>query len=245
MKGLRVHLAPVGFEIDRVVIPLVRMKAEKVWLITEKNPDIDKGRPYFEAICKKLDEYKIPYGVMKCGMRDLFEVLYIYRQIIEQEDGNHIYVNVSTGTKIHSIAGMMACMIFKDKTLQRNPYYIEPEDYDVVPNEGQQLSIGCKRIHDLPNYRIQRPDESLIKGLKLIEEASGKIRRKELILRCVEADILEFEKEGISTSAKYVSLDRNVIRPLLSWGFIEIIGEGKRSKIQITDDGRNVLKFLG
>jgi len=31
--NLRIHVAPVGFEVDRIVIPAVRMKADKVWLV--------------------------------------------------------------------------------------------------------------------------------------------------------------------------------------------------------------------
>ena len=31
--NLRIHIAPVGFEIDRIIIPAVRMKADKVWLV--------------------------------------------------------------------------------------------------------------------------------------------------------------------------------------------------------------------
>ena len=33
MLNLRVHIAPVGFEIDRIVIPAVKMKADLVYLI--------------------------------------------------------------------------------------------------------------------------------------------------------------------------------------------------------------------
>ena len=34
---LRVHIAPVGFEIDRIVIPARKMRADKVWLIAHNN----------------------------------------------------------------------------------------------------------------------------------------------------------------------------------------------------------------
>jgi len=33
----RIQIAPVGFEIDRVVIPAKKEKAEKVYLIVHKN----------------------------------------------------------------------------------------------------------------------------------------------------------------------------------------------------------------
>ena len=35
--NLRVHIAPVAFEVDRIVIPAVRMKADKVWLVAHDN----------------------------------------------------------------------------------------------------------------------------------------------------------------------------------------------------------------
>ncbi|MFY9796758.1 MAG: DUF6293 family protein [Candidatus Nitrosopolaris sp.] len=38
LQMLRVHIAPVGFELDRIVLPAIRMKADIVWLsIREKN----------------------------------------------------------------------------------------------------------------------------------------------------------------------------------------------------------------
>ena len=39
---LRVHIAPVGFEIDRIVVPAVKMRADKVWLIGHNNLSEDK-----------------------------------------------------------------------------------------------------------------------------------------------------------------------------------------------------------
>ena len=35
--NLRIHIAPVGFELDRIILPAVRMKADKVWLIAHDN----------------------------------------------------------------------------------------------------------------------------------------------------------------------------------------------------------------
>ena len=41
--NLRIHVAPVGFEVDRIVIPAVRMKADKVWLVVHDNVAEDKA----------------------------------------------------------------------------------------------------------------------------------------------------------------------------------------------------------
>ena len=40
-ENLRVHIAPVGFrEVKRVTYPLVKMKADRVYLVTYKPDDL-------------------------------------------------------------------------------------------------------------------------------------------------------------------------------------------------------------
>jgi len=39
-----VHIVPVGFEIDSVVIPVIVMRADKVWLMAERDPGRDQRR---------------------------------------------------------------------------------------------------------------------------------------------------------------------------------------------------------
>ena len=56
MIKLRVHIAPLGFEIDRVVIPAIQMKADKVYLLRHDNYSEDMTGPYREKIIKKLEK---------------------------------------------------------------------------------------------------------------------------------------------------------------------------------------------
>ncbi len=42
---LRVHIAPVGFEIERIVITARNMRADKVWLIAQSNLSHAEARP--------------------------------------------------------------------------------------------------------------------------------------------------------------------------------------------------------
>ena len=55
----RIHIAPVGFEIDRVVIPAVDNKADKVFLLVHNNKKEDKASSYAEQIIKQLKSNKI------------------------------------------------------------------------------------------------------------------------------------------------------------------------------------------
>ena len=52
---LRIHIAPVGFEIDRIVVPAKKMRADKVWLIGHSNLSEDKARPFLDKIKKTLE----------------------------------------------------------------------------------------------------------------------------------------------------------------------------------------------
>jgi len=43
LTNLRIHIAPVGYEIDRVVLPAKKMRADKVFLLVHENPSQDKA----------------------------------------------------------------------------------------------------------------------------------------------------------------------------------------------------------
>ena len=52
LATFRVHIAPLGFEIDRIVIPLKQTKADKLWILAHDNRSEDLSRPYLEKIKK-------------------------------------------------------------------------------------------------------------------------------------------------------------------------------------------------
>lgn len=246
----RIHIAPVGFDQDRVVLPLKKMSAEKVYLIVEEKSESDKGRVYLESIQKTIKKMKLSCDVELQPSdvigRDLFAVLHSYREIIESESGNKIYVNVSTGTKIHSIAGMMACMIFSSEKTKLTPYYVVPEDYN-EPEDHSPFASGCKDIFALPSYKIAKPEEKIVKSLRIINDlgVQGKrISKILLIENFLSAGLLQVA-EDTTINAKYRSLERNYIEPLIEWNFIKTKGKGKRLEIEITSEGKNILKFLG
>ena len=159
LATFRVHIAPLGFEIDRIIIPLKQTKADKLWLLSHDNRSSDLSAPYLEKIkkeCKKLGvEVKIAYA----DRLNLFKAIKSIKDIIEQEKGNYIYVNVASGSKIQAIACMMACMILKENN-NLQPFYAEPEKYAAF--EGKQQSFGIKDTIPLPTYEIQIPKPTLV-----------------------------------------------------------------------------------
>ena len=124
MIKLRVHIAPVGFEIDRVVIPATKMKADKVYLLRHDNYSEDKSGPYREKIIKKLAKINITTKVVDVNRYRLFGIIKVVKEIIQAERENDIYLNIASGSKIHAVGCMMACMIFDDRT-NIHPYYAQ------------------------------------------------------------------------------------------------------------------------
>ncbi len=57
LATFRVHIVPLGFEVDRITIPLKQTKDDKLWLLAHDNRSKDLSGSYLEKIkkeCKKI-----------------------------------------------------------------------------------------------------------------------------------------------------------------------------------------------
>ena len=252
----RVHIAPVGFEIDRVVIPAVQMNADKIYLIIDKD-EKDKGAYCVREIKKQLNEKSNGLDIIEIKTDfknlELYDTLKAYREILQEEKDNHIFINVSTGSKIHSIAGMITSMIFKEEYISILPYYVQPEKYELEPELGEQLTSGFKNIQILPEYRIEKPSDGLLKVLAIISknmvydsEGDSKGLNKKIIIEILEHEKINLIDEPVKNEvpAKYRALERRYIDPLLKWKYIRIEKRNRKSLIHITQEGKDALHFL-
>ena len=242
LEKLRVHIAPVGFEVDRIVLSAKKMRADKIWLLMHSNRSEDKAISYLKQIEVQLKKNKIELDYSDSNRDDVFDILRSVKEIFEKEQENQIYVNVSSGSKIQAIACMMACMIFKE--YDATPYYAEPEKYHATSNAQQ--SEGLKRLLELPAYEIQRPKNDLIHALKIIRDNGNKITKKQMAEKAEQNNLIVIHaREENKSQARLASLAVNIIEPLEKyWGFIEIEKIGRNHWIRITDKGNNAVKFL-
>lgn len=244
MLNLRIHIAPVGFEIDRIVIPAVKLKADLVYLIVHDNLSDDKAQRYHIEIQKQLKKKKIKTKTVYANRFRLFGIIRVIKEVIQNHRKDEFFVNVASGSKIHAIGCMMACMLFDDRK-NIHPFYPQAESYPVYKNKEQQ-TYGVKDIHGLPTYQLLTPKPDLIAALKIIKEHDGRIQKKVLAVIAEEKKILNIgaRKENHS-NARFASLDKKIIQPLLNtWGFIEEEKIGKNRWISFTDDGKNASEFL-
>ena len=142
---LRVHIAPVGFEIDRIVIPAKKMRADKVWLIAHSNLSQDKARPFLDKIKKILEKNNIEVKETTENRYRLFDIVRVTKEIIIAEQQHDVYLNVASGSKIHAIACMMACMVFDDRK-NIHPFYPQAKEYPAYKDNEQQ-TYGAEEIY--------------------------------------------------------------------------------------------------
>lgn len=243
LSTLRVHIAPVGFEIDRVVMPARQMKADKVWLLVHEKPNEDKALSYIEKIQKQLQKEHVIVEKERHDRLDLFKIIRSVKNIIEAEEGNTVYVNLASGSKIQAIACMMACMMFSEDN-NIIPFYAEAERYPGF--EGKQLSYGIKNLMQIPAYQIHTPRPELISALRIIREQGGRLTKKQMAEIAEESGLISVNaREENLTQARFASLDKNIIQPLENqWKFIKTEKVGRNRWISITQDGANASEFL-
>ena len=243
---LRVHIAPVGFEIDRITIAAKEMRADKVWLIGHSNFSEDDARPFQDEIKKILKKNNIEVKLTYANRFKLFDIVKTVKEIIfeEKENKNEIYLNVASGSKIHSVGLMMACMIFDERS-DIHPFYAQAKQY-LHTNISKPLTKGIKEIHHLPTYRIMTPKLEHLLALKIIKENDGKIKKKDMAEKAENANLITINaKPDNFSQARFASLDKNIISPLeKNWKYIETKKVGRTRWIQLTDEGKFACEFL-
>ena len=239
--NLRVHIAPVGFHILRVTEPLVKMQADKVYLVSFQRDD--SASKFFAQVKKKLsqDYEHIKIEEVFLNIWDLYECIEKFREIILKERGNHVYVNVSTGTKITAIAGMLCCMLWS-----ATPYYA-PVSY----SKAKEPEVQTEHVQDpdeLPVYGINKPKPEYTFILNLLKENNGRMRKARLIDQLESAGIIGIRDESkseLTEAAKHSQL-RAILDPMDSeWKYVRIEASGRRSEVFITPQGENALRIFG
>jgi len=240
-SNLRIHIVPVGFEFRRVTEPLIRMQADKVYLISYRKDD--DATKYFSQIKKELSQnYRhIQVKEVFFDIWNFLECIEAFRKIIQAEKGNHIYINVSTGTKITAIAGMISCMLWGAYSYYAPIQYWAKES-KVPPTEY---------VHDsdmLPVYDIKKPKDSLMRILSLLQSNGGVMRKSKIIDELEEMKMIrKTDEDGreLKGPAKHSQL-RALLDPLeKEWNFVKVEASGRRSEVFITEQGKTALRIFG
>ena len=235
----RIQIAPVGFEIDRVVIPAKKEKAEKVYLMVHKNiteANYAVHKKYYTLIQKKLKAAKIETELVYCDWKNIEEITRVARDLILKEADNEIAINLASGSKNHAIGLDRACMTFRKRD-NIHPFYPEAKNYRAVKYPCQQSS-GVKQIKQVPIHRIIVPEPELIEALRIIKDNSTDIPLHKG-KKGVKKKDLATAYFGDSSKVNLTKLQRNITQKLeRTWRAIEIIQVGQSDWISLNKEGR-------
>src|SRR6056297_2050020 len=93
----RVHIAPLGFERDRVVEAAKQLKADRLILL-----EWGEGErpPFIEELYDDIEAAGIDREIRSCNIFDLYEVVRVTAREIQQHADDDVFVNIATGSKI-------------------------------------------------------------------------------------------------------------------------------------------------
>ena len=232
----RIQIAPAGFEVDRVVIPAIKEKAEKVYLMVHKDRSKDKATKYAAAIQRKLKAKNIETELVYCDWENIEEITRVARDLILKESSNEVAINLASGSKNHAIGLDRACMTFR-KRKHIHPFYPEAEKWTAWKYPKQQ-STGVKKIKQIPIHRIIVPEPELTVALKAIKQDAVDIPMHKGKKGIKKKDLAK-SLYGDSSKVNLTKLQRNITQKLeKTWRAVEIIQVGQSDWISLTDEGK-------
>jgi hypothetical protein len=246
----RVHVAPVGFEVERVTEPILRERADRVYLLTRD--ESDAAQPFVDEVLRRLKAAprRIDVRLRRTTIWDVFGALSELRAIFASErrldrrasEVIPIRVNVSTGTKITAIAGTLACMLWKGE-----PYYAQVSQtwYSGLTPRIRPVNDIVSRVDPVAVYELRSPAPELVQVLDALARRGGELRKRELI-RELKLDLpTGGTGRALSPQAQHSRL-RSRLEPLEGrWGFISTDFGGARGRVRLTDQGRLALALFG
>ncbi len=246
----RVHIAPVGFEIERITEPIEAERADRVYLITRA--EHDAAAPFVDEVVRRLgsSSWPVEVRVVRTDLWNVFGALAVLRTIFESErrtdrnasDVLPIRVNVSTGTKITAIAGTLACMLWKGE-----PYYVQVSRawYSGRLPRVAAVHDVVDRIDPVGVYALRAPAPELVAVLEALERRGGSLRKHELLRELGLDRPGPGEAPAASPQAQHGRLRRRLEPLETRWGFVRSEAAGPRARVTLTEQGRVAVAIFG
>ena len=231
----RVHVVAHGWEVARVVDPLFELKADKVVLI---GPLDDSWLAEFEKeMIADLEEMdRLEFELRRANLYDFDSAVQVFSQAVKDHEGDDVFVNVSTGSSLAAIAGMMAA-----QTGDATPFYVQPgfEDDASVPDDPVVLEAG--KATELPVFELEGPSTEQLRVLGYLHGRDS-ATKKELI-QFAEDQELPFiaNTEAKSDEGRYRLLESHIIDPLTKGDYISVEKVGRKKEVCIEHRGVDAL----
>jgi hypothetical protein len=250
-----IHIIPLGWEADRAVLPVQKMKAHRAYILC--NPSSHPRQRHFLSLVRdKLQEAGVEVVHIDVDAdSDLKGIAAHVSGIIRRElgQGNRVYVNIAAAGKLAAIGAILAGMAHLRG--QGVVYYVRPEEY--IQSEEEQMRHGLTRgmVDDptiVPLLEIQLPSHDGLVVLTSLAKAGGSMRYRELFQSLHKAGSNGFKDVQVKrkTSRKVktrltVRLSQTIIEPLLRANLVRVTREGRERVVHITTSGEYIAALAG
>ncbi|WP_436931941.1 HFX_2341 family transcriptional regulator domain-containing protein [Halosimplex halobium] len=229
----RVHLIPVGYENDRIVLPAVELRADRVVLL--RYEDETDHPSYVETVRGRLDDEGIDHETVSCNIFDFYDSIGTVAELATRFSDHEVYVNLASGSKVTAIGGMIACM-----ATGATPYYVRAQRY-AAETDGD-VAEGIREITELPTYPMQSPEPQHVAVMDHLDREDG--ARKRDLIDFGKNEGLPFiaERDAANRKSEYRLLDSHVLGPLADNGYVALEEVGRSTRVSLTESGRNTLR---
>ncbi|WP_247728408.1 DUF6293 family protein [Halovivax limisalsi] len=241
----RVHVAPVGFEYDRVYEPIERQRADVVHLLVDADPD--GVPPYVDSLRSSLESIVRSVSVHECDFSNVYAVLGDVTTIAATHEGDDVFVNVSGAGVIPAVGATIACM---DVSTDATAYHVEPAE-TVYDESEAPVSRGVASTSRVPTYPIDSPTRDQIAIMDFLADPSAHDDRFETT-HPKKKDLIEYarsaelgfiaDRNPASEKGAFRLLDTHIVEPLEADGYVTVERVGRRRLVHLTDRGRNALR---
>nr|MDO8110248.1 DUF6293 family protein [Candidatus Sigynarchaeota archaeon] len=249
----KVHVAFLGWEIERIVRPILEMRGNRLILICFPQ-DKEGAWDYLVEIKQQLEAKSIKVEVIKEDLYNLVDLLAILNKVLQIEKlrKNDIFINVSAGTKITACASTIAAM----STPNITAYYVSMKKYYPKDNPAfreknrlETLTTEFQGTTTIPFWQIAIPEQKYIKTLHTIKQRikndNDKIFIKDLIdiLKVENVINVKYNKERRKeTSSEYMAI-KPIIEKLEAWEYITVSPRKRNKYLQLTEKGKNAIRM--
>jgi len=248
---MKIHIIPLGFEYDRVVKPLLKLKPNKVYLLSigEKNwckyPEKhNTTQTHFKKmVAKTLESNGINVQFCDVDMFDFKDIVKHSSKIIkvEKAKGSDVYVCLSGHGKLASIALSVVAFGHDVKA-----YFVMADDYSKTHEEFYKHGISI--CHDpeiiwINHFKLERFNNEQGAILKFLLD-NRKATTKDILCHLVENledwkgynEILRKRPNRKTLQVAYNRLNRR-LKTLEEKGLIKRVKIGRYCRIDLTELG--------
>lgn len=271
----KIMIACVTFETVKVADPVDYYEANKVYLIHYTSEKSSIYGEFYDQTVKLIREKcgsKVEIVERHEIVWQFADMLRTVVGIIDTENAVNkgecdIFVNISAGSPEYSAAAAIASMMYENTTpfaVSTDKYTIESDEEirksyfrEVTGEDGKTvtvpigLSLSVKEPVRLAHYYIKKPQESLVRGLRIYKELLGngsrprRVTAPQVIERLTELGFWEHTADTISKkknekASNAVYFHREYIERWLKHKWIKRDESGKR--YVLTDEGNRVIE---